>query len=148
MKTEKNPYTKLDGCSSNHDIPIVGYGITLETIRSFLFDHGLSTNLIVKNSENPNEDPSDEDLNDAVYTNQNVVSYISFSNLTDECLMTFAQSLQSDQPLPTRSQVVTAIFVAVHDLFKISRNRNDKINIELMDYIRKYTDDISISDYS
>jgi hypothetical protein len=148
MKPEKNPYTKLYGCTSNNDIPIVGYGITLETIRSFLFDHRLSTDLIVKNSENPDEEPSDKDLTDATYAHQNVVSYTSFSNLSDECLMTFAQSLKSDQPLPTKSKVVNAIFVAVHDLFKIPRNQNDKINVELLDYIQKYTDDISISDYS
>jgi len=45
MAKEQNPYSITDGYEERHYFPIVGYGLTIETIQAFLFDFGYKQEL-------------------------------------------------------------------------------------------------------
>ena len=45
MAREQNPYSITDGYEERHYFPIVGYGLTIETIQAFLFDFGYKQEL-------------------------------------------------------------------------------------------------------
>jgi hypothetical protein len=148
MTNTKNPFQKLSGYSNNHDFPIIGYGITIETLQSFLFEHNINTDFKIKNSENPELEPDYDDLVDACQKNQNLIEYTAFSNVDGEVLIHYAKiyAVNPEEKLRSRDELDDALLTAANSLFEIPND--EKVQAELKSFIKDYADDIFICDFS
>lgn len=160
MQKNLNPYLSEHGCMDRHDMAIDGYGITIDSIKSWLYDRGLNTSIkFSKSAVNHIKDSTDyyddddikeatdpELLEIATTTHQDVVTFVTFSNRDDQLLMVYSKPIRTndDDYLPTANEVVENIMIAIKDLFEIPA---DKINA-LSQYVHDHTDYVNVTDYS
>ena len=138
---------------------INGYGITINTIQSWLYDKGLNTSIKFSkravNHIKASTDCTDDDIKEAAdpellqtatITHQDVVTFATFSNRDDQLLMVYSKPIRTndDDVLPSADDVVNNIMIAINDLFEVPA---DKINA-LGQYVHDHTDYVNITDSS
>lgn len=159
LQKNLNPYISEYGCMDHHDMAIDGYGITIDSIKSWLYDKDLNTSIKFSepavNHIKAGTDFTDDDIKEATdpellqtatITHQDVVTFATFSNRDDQLLMVYSKPIRvnDDDFLPTANEVVNNIMIAIKDLFDVPDN---KINA-LSQYIHDHTDYVNITDYS
>ena len=159
MQKNLNPYFSEHGCEDRHDMAIDGYGITINSIKSWLYDNGLNTSIKFSKSavnsikasidctdDDIKEATDDELLQTATITHQDLVTFVTFSNRDDQLLMVYSRAVRADDDdlLPTANEVVKNIMIAINDLFEIPV---DKINA-LTQYVHDHTDYVNMTDFS
>ena len=160
MQKNLNPYLAEYGCMDHHDMAIDGYGITIDSIKSWLYDNGLNTSIkfsksAVNNIKADTDDYTDDDIKEATdpellqtatITHQEVVAFVTFSNRDDQLLMVYSKPIKinDSDSLPTADEVVENIMIAIKDLFDVPA---DKINA-LGQYVHDHTDYINVTDFS
>lgn len=159
MQKNCNPYFSEHGCMDHHDMAIDGYGITINSIKSWLYDNSLNPSIKfsksavshIKNSTDYTDDEIKETtdpelLQTATITHQDVVTFATFSNRDDQLLMVYSKPIRinDDDLLPTANEVVKNIMIAIEDLFEVPA---DKINA-LGQYVHDHTDYVNITDFS
>lgn len=163
MQKNLNPYISEHGCVDNHDMATDGYGITINTIQSWLYDKGLNPSIKfskpavnhIKDSTGYYDDDDIKETTDpelleiATTTHQDLVTFVTFSNRDDQLLMVYSKTIRNNDGddgdfLPTANEVVENIMIAIKDLFEIPA---DKINA-LSQYVHDHTDYVNVTDYS
>lgn len=160
MQKNLNPYISEYGCTDHHDMAIDGYGITIDSIKSWLYDKDLNTSIkfskpAINHIKAGPDAYTDDDINEAAdpellqtaaNTHQDLVTFATFSNRDDQLLMVYSKPIRTNDSdlLPTVDEVVKNIMIAIKDLFEIPA---DKINT-LNQYVHDHTDYVSMTDFS
>lgn len=155
----KNPYFAEQGCENHHEMAITGYGITLDTIKYWLFEKQLEPEIkfskdaitALKDSDYSiqeiKEISDDGMLSTAIGVHQYLIQFCTFSNRDDEILMVYGQPIRDEDDktlLPTRKEVIDNIMIAIPDIFDVPSNKLP----ELKKFITEHTDYINVTDYS
>lgn len=161
-KTQKNlnPYIAEHGCMDRHDIAIDGYGITIDSIKSWLYDKDLNPSIkfsksTIKRIKTDTDDYTDDDIKNATdpellqaatTTHQDLVNVVTFSSRDDQLLMVYSKPIKinDSDSLPTADEVVEAIMIAINDLFEVPVDKIDA----LAQYVHDHTDYINMTDFS
>lgn len=165
LQKNLNPYISEYGCMDHHDMAIDGYGITIDSIKSWLYDQGLNPSIKFSEpavnhikagtdtyitdtytDDDINEAADPELLQTAANTHQDLVDLVTFSNRDDQLLMVYSKPVRvnDDDFLPTANEVVNNIMIAINDLFEVPA---DKINA-LSQYVHDHTDYVNMTDFS
>lgn len=160
MQKNLNPYISEHGCMDRHNMAIDGYGITIDSIKNWLYDKDLNPSIkfsksAIKNMKAGTDDYTDDDIKEAddpellqtaTTTHQDLVDLVTFSNRDEQLLMVYSKPIRTndDDGLPSADDVVKNIMIAIKDLFNVP---TDKINA-LGQYVHDHTDYVNITDYS
>lgn len=160
LQKNRNPYIAEHGCMDHHDMAIDGYGITIDSIKSWLYDKDLNPSIkfskpAVKNIKAGTDDYTDDDIKEAAdpdllqtatSTHQELVDLVTFSNRDDQLLMVYSKSIRTndDDVLPSADDVVKAIMIAIDDLFEVPADKLDA----LRQYVHDHTDYVNMTDFS
>lgn len=159
MQKNLNPYLAEYGCMNRHDMAIDGFGITINSIKSWLYDNNLNTSIKFSKSAvnhiKASTDRTDDDIKEATddellqivtITHQDLITFVTFSNRDDQLLMVYSKPIKinDSDSLPTADEVVENIMIAINDLFEVPA---DKINA-LGQYVYDHTDYVNTTDFS
>lgn len=140
MTETKNPFMAEKGYSPNHDIAIVGYGITLDTAYHFLRDHNIDT-------EATDELDYDDWQERLETSTDKTIDFYQPSNLDVEFFI-HHPDLYADEndhePAPTKAELDRALVNGLTDLFTIPESRHN----DLTRFVNKYAGGIFACDYS
>jgi hypothetical protein len=135
--SQKNPYPLDYGYEDNHNIPISGYGLTVNSINHFAFKHGLATDVFDA------EDP--DDIFDTVEQKRTEFSYLRPANETEQFILVYSRAYDDgNNALLSREKLNQQLYELLVDLLTVP----EEIRADLLAFVNTYADDISTTDYS
>ena len=132
---QRNPYPLDYGYEDIHNIPINGYGLTVNSINHFAFDHGLATDVF------------DADYDDVIATVEQKHTEFSYLRPSNEIEFILAYSRAYDDghnALLSRENLNQQLYELLVDLLKVP----EKVRAELLAFVNTFANNISATDYS
>ena len=133
---QRNPYPLNYGYEDIHNIPINGYGLTVDSIDHFAFDHGLATDVF------DTEDP--DDVIDAVEQKHTEFSYLQPANEIEFILVYSRAYDEGDHALLSREKLNQQLYELLVDLLNVP----EEVRAELLAFVNTFANDITTTDYS
>lgn len=134
--SQKNPYLLDYGYEDNRNRPISGYGLTVNSINHFAFDHGLATNVF------DTEDP--DDVINIIKQKHTEFSYLRPANEIDFILVYSRAYDEGDHALLSRETLNQQLYKLLVDLLNVP----EEMRAELLAFVNTFANNISTTDYS
>lgn len=146
MAKEQNPYLITNGYEERHYFPIVGYGLTIETIQAFLFDFGYKQEL-KKLDDAWNNGMTTQEIFEAVISKQKTLEIVETASLDAEFLMSYSliYDTSDETRLSTIDELNEALVNVICEQFHIVQEKDVKA---LQQFVESHADIILACDYS
>lgn len=133
----KNPYPLNYGYQDNHNIPINGYGLTVNSINHFAFDHRLATDVF--NTEDPDA------VIDTVAQKRTEFSYLQSANGPEQFILAYGRAYnEGDHALLSREKLNQQLYELLVDLLNVPK----EMRAELLAFVNTFANDIATTDYN
>lgn len=147
QKNIKNPYTLTEGFEARHDYPIYGYGVTIESIKHFLFEQNLKDK--IKALDETDEDEVDELLQNHHLADRGFQFYIG-SNINSEFIIynpsVYDTRYKPDtrEVVPTKDELDQTLIKIITLIYNIPAVKQPK----LTNFVHNYAGYITDCDFS
>ena len=134
---QRNPYPLDYGYQDIHNIPINGYGLTVNSINHFAFDHGLVTDVFDA------EDP--DDVRNTVAQKRTEFSYRQSANGPEQFILVYSRAYdEGDHVLLSREKLNQQLYELLVDLLNVP----EEARADLLAFVNTFANDISATDYN